>query len=38
VADRLGPAAFDADGMHLTRAAYQELVPEIADAIEASTE
>lgn len=38
VADRLGPAAFDADGMHLTRAAYQELVPEIADAIEASTQ
>jgi lysophospholipase L1-like esterase len=38
VAGRLGPAAYDADGMHLTRAAYQELVPEIADAIEASTQ
>lgn len=32
----IGPlrhAAFDDDGMHLTRAAYQELVPKIADAI-----
>ncbi|WP_406051566.1 SGNH/GDSL hydrolase family protein [Kribbella sp. NBC_00889] len=38
VADRLGPAAFDADGMHLTRVAYQEMVPEIAGAIEASTQ
>jgi lysophospholipase L1-like esterase len=37
VVDRLGPAAFDGDGMHLTSAAYQELVPEIANAIEAST-
>lgn len=36
VVDRLGPAAFDGDGMHLTRLAYQELVPEIANAIEAS--
>ncbi|WP_165949380.1 hypothetical protein [Kribbella turkmenica] len=38
VSDRLGPAAFDADGMHLTRVAYQELAPDIADAIEASTQ
>lgn len=38
VVDRLGPAAFDADGMHLTRAAYEELVPEIADAVEARTQ
>jgi hypothetical protein len=37
VVDRLGPAAFDADGMQLTRAAYEELVPQIPDAIKAST-
>ncbi len=36
VADKLGPAAFDPDGMHLTRAAYRQLVPEIAEAIEAA--
>ncbi|WP_405063442.1 SGNH/GDSL hydrolase family protein [Kribbella sp. NBC_01505] len=33
VTDRLGPAGFDADGMHLTRTAYQELVPKIAEAL-----
>jgi lysophospholipase L1-like esterase len=27
------PAAYDDDGIHLTRAAYEKLVPEIADAI-----
>lgn len=35
VTDRLGPAPFDPDGMHLSRLAYEELVPEIADAIKA---
>jgi lysophospholipase L1-like esterase len=35
VTDKLGPAAFDPDGMHLTRSAYEELVPEIAEAIRA---
>ena len=33
VTDRLGPAAFDPDGMHLSRAAYEALVPEIAEAL-----
>jgi class 3 adenylate cyclase len=28
VTDRLGPAAFDPDGMHLSRAAYEALVPD----------
>lgn len=31
----LGPAAYDNDGIHLTRGAYEKLVPEIADAIKA---
>lgn len=31
----LGPEAYDADGMHLTRAAYELLVPEISAAIRA---
>lgn len=35
ITESLGPAAFDDDGMHLTRAAYEKLVPRIADAIEA---
>lgn len=33
IISRLGPTAFDPDGMHLTRAAYQELAPKIANAI-----
>lgn len=31
----LAPAAYDDDGIHLTREAYEKLVPEIADAIKA---
>jgi len=34
VTDRLGPAAFDPDGMHLSRAAYEALVPQIAEALD----
>jgi len=33
VTDRLGPAAFDPDGMHLSRAAYEGLVPQIAEVL-----
>lgn len=33
ITKRLGAAAFVADGMHLTRAAYEELTPNIASAI-----
>jgi hypothetical protein len=33
ITERLGVDAFAADGMHLTRAAYEELTPNIASAI-----
>jgi lysophospholipase L1-like esterase len=33
VTDQLGPAAFDPDGTHLSHAAYQALVPQIAKAL-----
>jgi lysophospholipase L1-like esterase len=35
ITERLGPEAYDTDGVHLTRAAYEELVPEIAKAVDA---
>lgn len=38
ITSRLGPIAFDTDGMHLTRAAYEELAPKIALAIAAISE
>jgi len=34
VTDRLGPAAFDPDGRHLSRATYEALVPQIAAALD----
>ncbi len=34
VTDRLGPAAFDPDGRHLSRASYEALVPQIAAALD----
>lgn len=33
VVDRLGPAAYDPDGMHLSRAAYEDLAPALAEAL-----
>ncbi|MFC7622088.1 SGNH/GDSL hydrolase family protein [Microlunatus sp. GCM10028923] len=35
ITESLGPEAYDTDGVHLTRAAYEELVPEVAKAIDA---
>lgn len=33
IISRLGSSAFDPDGMHLTRTAYEQLAPKIANAI-----